>query len=234
MFLTLSCNEIDKPEILVFTKTAGYRHESIEAGIEAIKKIGAENSFVVDVSENADIFTKENLTRYAAVIFLNTSGDVLDSAQQLSFEQYIRSGGGFTGIHAASDTEPDWPWFQQLVGATFKNHPPVCKATLKVVENNHPATAMLPEIWERTDEWYNFKWRNPEVTPLILLDETSYEGGENGDYHPIAWFHEFDGGRAFYTGGGHTKETFSEPLFLQHLLGGIRYAMGISQTKSHF
>jgi cytochrome c len=144
-------------------------------------------------------------------------------------EGYIKGGGGFVGVHAAADTEYEWPWYNKLVGAYFKSHPNnpnVRKAVIDVVDKNHRATASLPEKWERSDEWYNYKDINPALKVLAKLDEKSYEGGENADNHPIIWYHEYDGGRAFYTGGGHTEESFSDPVFMQHLLGGIEYAMG--------
>ncbi len=206
-----------------------YRHESIETGVAAVKKIGKENGFLVDATEDASLFNEENLQKYSTVVFLNTSGNVLDHYQQADFERYIHAGGGFVGIHSAADTEYDWKWFHKLVGGTFQNHPAICNAKLKIVDKTHSSTAMLPETWERTDEWYNYKSFYPGIKPLIQLDETSYEGGTNGENHPSAWYHEFDGGRAFYTGGGHTKESFSEPLFLQHILGGIKYTIGENQ-----
>ncbi|RYY11059.1 MAG: ThuA domain-containing protein, partial [Chitinophagaceae bacterium] len=125
--------------------------------------------------------------------------------------------------------EYDWPWYNKLVGAYFKSHPSnpnVRKATIDVIDTAHVSTAGLPKRWDRTDEWYNYKSINPDIKVLAKLDEDSYEGGENDGNHPIAWYHEFDGGRAFYTGGGHTDETFAEPMFVKHLLGGIKYAIG--------
>ncbi len=222
----LGCSPSNEIKVLVFSKTEGFRHASIETGVEAIKKLGIENGFKVDATEDAAFFKEENLQNYATVIFLNTTGDVLNHYQQADFERFIQAGGGYVGIHSAADTEYDWAWYGKMVGGYFVSHPPTCKATLKVVDNNHLSTTMLPEIWERTDEWYNYKSLNPKVNKLIMLDESSYEGGTNGDNHPSAWYHEYDGGRAFYTGGGHTKEAFSEPLFMQHILGGIRYAIG--------
>lgn len=218
----------DMPRILVFSKTKGYYHESIPAGIAAIQRLGAEYGFAVDTTKNSALFTVNNLKRYRAIVFLSTTQDVLTDAQQAAMEQYIRSGGGFVGIHAAADTEYDWPWYNKLVGAYFKSHPNnpnVRKAIVNVVDKNHLATKHLPDRWERSDEWYNYKDINPDLRVLAVLDETSYEGGENGDHHPISWYHAYDGGRAFYTGGGHTIESFEEPAFVQHLLGGIRYAM---------
>lgn len=215
--------------VLVFTKTTGYYHESIPSGIAAIQKLGAENNFQVDTTKDATQFTAANLKRYKAIIFLSTTHDVLNEEQQTAMEQYIKGGGGFVGVHAAADTEYDWPWYNKLVGAYFKSHPGnpnVRKAVINVINKEHPATKSLPDKWERTDEWYNYKDINPDIKVLAKLDETTYEGGENGENHPIIWYHEYDGGRAFYTGGGHTKESYVDPVFLQHLLGGIEYAMG--------
>jgi len=151
---------------------------------------------------------------------------VLNETQQVVFEQYIRSGGGFVGIHAAADTEYEWPWYGKLVGGYFESHPKIQKAVIHVKNSKHLATKGLPVDWKRTDEWYNYKSLNSDIKVLMTLDESTYEGGKNGSDHPIAWYHEYDGGRAFYTGIGHTNESYSEPLFLQHILGGILYAAG--------
>jgi cytochrome c len=223
--------------LLVFSKTKGYRHQSIAAGQAALFKLGQEQGFAVDTTENAEAFTEENLARYSAVVFLNTTGDVLDHRQQADFERYIQAGGGYVGIHSATDTEYDWPWYNRLAGAYFISHPNnpnVREGMMQIVKHDHPSTEFLKgrDSWKRTDEFYNFKSLyhgdslSDGIVPLILIDEKSYEGGENGDFHPMSWFHEFDGGRAFYTNFGHTDETFSEADFLQHLLGGIRYAVG--------
>jgi cytochrome c len=227
-------NEANSPtskpsRVLVFSKTKGFYHSSIPAGIAAIMKLGAENNFQVDTTKNANYFVEDSLKNYKTVIFLSTTGNVLNSDQQVAFERYIEAGGGFVGIHAATDTEYDWPWYNKLVGAYFLSHPSnsnVRKGTIDVIDTTHISTKGLPKRWERTDEWYNFKSIQGDLKVLAKLDESTYEGGENGDNHPIAWYHEYDGGRAFYTGGGHTDETFSEPLFLKHLLGGIKYAIG--------
>ena len=213
--------------VLVFSLTKGYHHASIPVGIAAIQKLGVEHQFEVDTTTDAALFTVENLKRYKAVIFLNTTGDVLNEAQQESFATYIRSGGGYVGVHAASDTEYDWPWYNQLVGAYFKSHPKQQEAVLAVTDTTHISTRHLPKIWKRWDEWYNFKSIQPGLHILITIDEKSYTGGENGNSHPMAWYHEFDGGRVFYTELGHTNESYADPLYLQHLLGGIRYAMKV-------
>jgi type 1 glutamine amidotransferase len=216
-----------KNKVLVFCKTAGYHHNSIAEGKLAIIKMGQENKFGVDTTTDASVFNKDNLKQYKAVIFLSTTGNVLDDQQQAAFEQYIRSGGGFVGVHAATDTEYDWPWYGKLVGAYFKSHPATQDASLDIVDSKHISTKHLPKRWTRKDEWYNFKWVSDSIHVLITIDETSYTGQRmDTTYHPMAWYHKFDGGRAFYTELGHTKESFTtDTLFLQHLLGGIQYAM---------
>lgn len=225
-FSLFSLNAKPRPKVLVMSKTAGFYHSSIPAGIAAIQKLGRENGFDVDTTKNAALFTAKNLKKYAAVIFLNTTGTILDSGQKIAFESYMRSGGGFVGVHAATDTEYDWPWYNKLVGAWFLSHPKQQVAKLDVQDKNHLSTSHLPDVWERKDEWYNFKNINSDVKTLITIDEKSYTGGKNGSFHPMAWYHEFEGGRAFYTALGHTEESYEEPLFLKHLLGGILYAMG--------
>jgi len=215
--------------ILVFSKTKGFYHSSIPEGIKAIMKLGVENKFQVDTTKDAKYFVDDSLKNYITVIFLSTTGNILNSDQQVAFERYVEAGGGFVGIHAAADTEYDWPWYNRLVGAYFLSHPGnpnVRKATIEVKDTTHILTKGLPKRWERTDEWYNYKSIQEDLKVLARLDETTYEGGENGDNHPIAWYHDYDGGRAFYTGGGHTDETYKEPLFLNHLLAGIKYAIG--------
>ncbi|SEW03112.1 Glucose/arabinose dehydrogenase, beta-propeller fold [Chitinophaga sp. YR573] len=219
------------PRVLVFTKTAGFRHASIPAGIKALQKLGQENGFDVDTTENAANFNEDTLQKYAAVIFLNTTGDILDNYQEADFERYIQSGGGYVGIHSATDTEYDWGWYGELAGAYFDNHPAgVHKATLTVKDKTFPATVGLPEKWEHSDEWYNFKKISKNTHVLITVDEKTYEGGKNGADHPISWYHDFDGGRAFYTELGHTDESYSEPNYLKHILGGIKYAIGGNET----
>lgn len=231
LLLTLvwSCSKPEEARVLVFSKTTVFRHESIAAGIDAIQKLGGKYHFMVDTTENADNFNEENLRQYKAVIFLNTTGDVLNPQQQNDFERFIQAGGGYVGIHAATDTEYDWPWYGKLVGAYFASHPSdpnVQNGVFKVVDKTHLASDSLPDSWPRKDEFYSFKSISPNVKVLIKIDEKTYHGGANGDDHPMAWYQEYDGGRAFYTSMGHTNETFSEPLFIRHLWGGINYALG--------
>ncbi|MFT4093233.1 MAG: ThuA domain-containing protein [Niabella sp.] len=217
---------VKKTKVLVMAKTNGFHHASIPAGIAAIQKLGKENGFEVDTTTDSTSFTNANLKKYAAVIFLNTTGTILGEKEKEALKNYMHSGGGFVGVHAASDTEYDWPWYNKMVGAWFTSHPKQQVAKLVIKDSTHIATRYLPEIWERKDEWYNFRDINPDIQVLITIDEKSYEGGKNGDDHPMVWYHGFEGGRVFYTALGHGDESYSDPLFLQHLLGGIQYAMG--------
>lgn len=229
LFLFTSCGREatgqDK-KLLVFSKTEGFRHNSISAGIEALEKLGQEQGFSITATEDAAFFTDEKLVAYQAVVFLNTTGDILNQEQQAAFERFIQGGKGFVGIHSATDTEYEWPWYGKLVGAYFKSHPPTVEAELSVTDPGHPATEELPATFSHKDEWYDFR-KNPsssEVNILITVDETSYDHGQDKS-HPVSWYHAFDGGRAFYTLMGHTPESFREPLVLKHLSGGIRYAL---------
>ncbi|MFC5959412.1 ThuA domain-containing protein [Streptomyces pratens] len=218
-------------EILVFSRTAGFRHSSIDDGIAALRALGTANNFTVDASEDPQVFTTGNLAQYEAVVFLSTTGDVLGDAQQATFEQYIKEGGGYVGIHAAADTEYDWPFYEGLAGALFHSHPAIQSATVEVEDRAHDATAHLGTTWQRTDEWYNYR-TNPRTTAHVLasLDESSYSGGNMSGDHPIAWCKDYQGGRAFYTGGGHTDESYADPAFRRHLLGGIRWAAGMTEA----
>lgn len=214
--------------VLIFSKTAGWRHDSIEAGWEAIKELGSKNSFKTVFTEDATHFNTEYLSEFDTVIFLNTTGSVFNEDQRNVFREFIRMGGGFVGVHSASDTEKEWPWFGQLVGAYFDNHPSdpgVREAVIKVVDSSHLSTEFLSEQWIRNDEWYNFRVIYEGINVLLKLDTNSYQGSEHPGNHPIAWYHEFDGGRSFYTALGHTEESYSEELFLKHLLGGILYTI---------
>ncbi|MEV1010810.1 ThuA domain-containing protein [Streptomyces sp. NPDC049881] len=218
-------------QVLVFSKTAGFRHDSIDEGITAINQLGAANNFTVTATEDANAFTSGNLAQYEAVVFLSTTGDVLNGAQQTAFEGYINNGGGYVGVHAAADTEYDWPWYNGLAGALFHSHPHIQSAQVRVEDRAHDATAHLGTTWQRTDEWYNYR-TNPRSTARVLasLNESSYTGGNMSGDHPIAWCKDYQGGRAFYTGGGHTAESFSEAAFTRHLLGGIRWAAGVTEA----
>lgn len=228
--LILSCTS-KEDKVLVFSKTEGFRHGSIESGIKALQKLGIENNFIIEATEDSNYFTEEKLKNYATVVFLNTTGDILNNVQQAEFERYIQAGGGFVGIHAATDTEYEWPWYNKLVGAYFKDHPKIQEATLNIIDKGHESTSSMNDTWTKKDEWYNFRDINENIKVLIEIDEKSYEGGTNGDHHPISWYHDYDGGRSFYTEMGHTNETFENQTFLNHLLGGIDYTMANSKLN---
>ncbi|RKP53075.1 carbohydrate-binding protein [Cohnella endophytica] len=218
----------EKYKVLLFTKTAGFRHDSIEAGITAIKKLAADNYFEVDATEDATKFTTPNLAQYAAVIFLNTTGEILNEEQQAAFKTYIEEEHGYVGIHSASDTMHTSEWYMSLVGGMFTDHPEFAQGTVKVADKVHASTVNLPSVWPRAEEWYNFL-ANPrgKVHVLATVDEKTYKGGKMGNDHPISWCQKFDGGRSWYTGLGHAKESYTtDSNFLQHILGGIQWAAG--------
>ena len=181
---------------------------------------------MVDTTEDAARITEDSLRQYAAVVFLHTTGNILDRAQEVDLQRFIQAGGGFVGIHAAADAEYDWRWYGRLVGGYFESHPAIQPATIRVIDRRNDATSHLEAEWKRTDEWYNFKRRTDGLHVLLAMDESSYTGGTNGSDHPMAWYHEFDGGRAWYTALGHTEESYADSLFLKHMLGGIKYAIG--------
>jgi type 1 glutamine amidotransferase len=214
------------PRLLLFSKTSGFRHDSIPSAIDSLRTIGASRGWQVTATEDAAAFEDAALEAFDVVVFLLTSGDVLDEAQQAALQQWLSKGRGWVGVHSASDTEYDWPWYGELVGAYFSAHPAIQPARLRVERAGHLATHALGEIWNRTDEWYAFT-TNPrnEVHVLVSLDESSYDAGSTsmGD-HPLAWYHGHDGGRAFYTALGHTQESWSEPAFLEHVTGAIEWA----------
>ncbi len=213
--------------VLVFYKTAGFRHESIPAGIEAIAQLGEEHGFAVEATDDAAVFTSAGLTDFQVIVFLNTTGDILDPSQEAAMEAFLQSGHGFVGIHSAADTEYEWAWYGRLVGAYFDSHPAPQPATVRVTEADHPTMDGVPLESERFDEWYNFRsLPGASVNVMATLDETSYEGGTMGENHPITWAQEVDGGRSFYTAMGHTEESYSEPLMRTLLGNAILWAAG--------
>ena len=216
--------------ILVFSRTVAFRHASIGPGVEALHELAAEAGVGVTATEDPEVFSTSGLTGFDAVVFLSTTGDVLDGDQERALQSFVRAGGGFAGIHAASDTEYDWPWYGELVGAYFESHPPGTQtATLLVADSTHPATVSLPNPWVRTDEWYDLRDVQPGLSILLNIDETTYKDPAEGPVampRPIAWYREFDGGRSFYTALGHTSESFDEPAFRAHIWGGIEWVLG--------
>jgi len=208
--------------VLVFTKTAGFRHDAIPVAVATLQRIATGEGMAADHTEDAAAFRPENLARYRVVVFASTTGDVLDGAQQAALEGFVRKGGGFIGVHAAADTEYDWPWYGRLVGAYFKNHPPGLQSTHVQPEHDGAPTEAR---WPVTDELYNYRV-NPreQVEVIATVDEREYDGGTMGADHPIAWCHAFDGGRSWYTGLGHDAAVYADPQFIAQLARGLRYA----------
>jgi len=246
--------------VLVYTKNGkGYVHDNIPASVVALKKLGAENRFVVDVSDDPGVFTDRNLRRYRVVIFDNANNEVFDNeAQKAAFQRYIRGpkrvespkgaeaaaswwggvprGGGFVGIHSASGAERDWPWYWELLGGKFLRHPKLQTFTIRVKDPNDPSTRHLPATFQWTDEFY-FVDHIPAGRHVLLAGDLTtlndpakdkYPGKAFGEEFPLAWKREFEGGRSWYTALGHQKEHYSDPVFMQHILGGILWAMGAS------
>lgn len=226
-FCTSTAPEAGDARVLLFTRTAGFEHESIPAAVDALRSLAAEAGVGIDVTDDPAVFTPADLGDYDAVVFLMTTGDVLGDEQQAAFMEFVRGGGGFAGVHSATDTEYGWPWYGQLVGAYFAGHPSnpgVRQGTLLVRTDDHLATRGIPESWVRSDEWYDFRDVQPGSTTLLDIDETSYKTpAETPRPTPraIAWIREFGGGRSFYTALGHTTESWDEPLFRSHVWGGI-------------
>jgi len=219
---------------LVVSSTRGWHHESLHYGFIALQQLGTKHSFEVTLWEDPNGFTDKYVEQFQVIVFLNTSGDIFDSAQQRVMERFIRSGKGYVGIHSASDTEYDWEWYTRLVGRMFTIHPVVQTAKLKLLDASFPGLDGFAngKLW--TDEWYEF---GPEKTKglnyILGVDESTYDtkvqwgekkGVGMGAIHPLAWYHQFDGGRSFYTALGHLPTNFSQHAFLDHLYAGIRWA----------
>lgn len=217
--------------ILVFSKTGGFRHKSIPDGIAFLKDMGSRNHWKMTFSEDSLVFNESRLAPYDVIVFLNTTGKIFSDDGRMAIKKYFKEGKGFVGIHAASDTEKEWDWFTEMIGATFKSHPKVQTATLNVNTGlKHPAIKGWGEKEVFKDEWYNFlKPVGKHVNVLASVDEDSYEGEKMGiKNHPICWYHIYDGSRVFYTGIGHTSEIYKEDRYFSHVEGGILWAAGIS------
>jgi cytochrome c len=236
-FVGISCNKPkstssakvrQEKRVLIFTKTAAdsYRHASIGPAKIAVKKLCEENGFQADTTESSEYFTDEKLKQYSTLIFISSNKDVFTPEQKEAFQRYIRAGGGFVGVHAATGTEREWPWYGKLVGAVFVWHPPIQSGTIDVIDQTHPSTKDLPKRWQRYDEWYFFRDINPDIKVLATLDTTTFKSERHTANYPFAWYHEFEGGRSFYTAGGHSPEDYTDTTFMKHILGGIQYAIG--------
>lgn len=233
-FCLIATSQQKQFKVLLVAATNGWRHESVHAGVLAIQQLGVKNFFDVVYYDNPRAINDKYLEQFQAIIFLCTTGDILDSAQQKAMERFIQSGKGYVGIHSASDTEYGWEWYTKLVGRMFKIHPAVQTAKLQVLDPKFPGLQGFENgrLW--TDEWYDFRPETVSGLNYILgVDESTYnakvEWGNNktegmGKLHPLAWYHEFDGGRSFYTALGHLPTNFSDPAFLNHIYAGILYA----------
>ncbi len=231
------------PRVLIYQKNGkGFVHDNLAASAAAIRDLGNQNGFGVDVSTNPAVFTDANLKAYRALIFANSNNEAFENDEQrAAFQRYIRSSGGFVGIHSSTGSERHWDYFQQVQGAKFLRHAPLGKFTMAVVDSKHPATAHLKEKWAWADECYFFTNINPAIHVLLAVDvETladpklrSAPGEQVKGVFPLAWYQQFDGGRQFYTSLGHKSEYYSDPIFRQHLLGGIRWVLGEDNGQRH-
>ena len=230
----------ERRRVLVYTRNhvtngKGFVHENIPYSVDAIRKIGAQAGFDVDASEDPKVFTADNLKKYAAIVFSNANNEAFETVSQRdAFRRYIRGGGGFVGIHSASGSEREWPWFWSMLGGKFRRHPKTQTFEVRVADARHPATKELPATFKWDDEFYYLDQLNTAIRPLLLVDpaklddeqKKEYPGSRFGDSMPIAWYHKFEGGRSFYTALGHKKEHYQDPLMIKHIRGGILWAMG--------
>ncbi len=217
--------------VLVFTKNGkGFVHENIPYSAAALQKLGQENGFAVDTTSNATLFTEENLKKYNALIFSNTNNQVFDTeAQKVALMRYVQAGGGIVGIHIACGTERQWPWFKQMIGGSFLMHPKFQEFTVLPVDAKHPSVAVVPAVWKVQDECYFLKDMNPTMRVLMVADtkklrETNELPNTFGQFVPTVWCNNFDGGRQWNTTLGHHKDAYSNPVFMQHILGGLKWA----------
>lgn len=220
--------------VLLFTKTVGWHHKSINAAVSAFEEMAENHHFDLDWQEDANLISDQNLARFDVVVFLQTTGDILNAKQQEAMERFIRSGKGFVGIHSAADTEYDWPWYGKMVGHRFVIHPVIQTAKLSVINRSFPGLEYFPDEVLWTDEWYEYgPALSDHLTYIMSVDESSYDpkadwgrvkGEGMGEFHPIAWYQEYDGGRAFYTGLGHMPATYGNKNFIEHIFGGLYWA----------
>ncbi|MEM7585512.1 MAG: ThuA domain-containing protein [Acidobacteriota bacterium] len=217
--------------ILVFTRAEGFVHPSITDGVTLLTDLAMEEGATLDVTDETDVFTPAGLAAYDVVVWVSTTGDVLDAPEQAAFEDFIRAGGGYVGIHAAADCEYGWPWYGELLGnrAWFDSHPAIQTATLLLESPDHPGAGLFDDVDTFQDEWYNFRSNpRPAVQVVQTIDEDSYDPGSGamGDDHPIVWAHDFQGGRSFYTALGHRPATYSDIRFKEQIRGALQWAAG--------
>jgi uncharacterized protein len=224
-------------KVLVYTKNGkGYVHENIATSVEAIRSLGAQNGFSVDASEDPKVFTPENLKQYNAIVFSNSNNEGFDTdAQREAFKKYVQAGGGVVGIHIATGTERQWPYFAAVMGGRFVRHPKLQRFTVTVKDRTHPATKGLPPAFEWEDECYLFDRINPSIKVLLTTDPSKIDDPKRTETpaeYPLSWYNTYDGGRQYYIALGHKKEHYAEPLFRQQVLGGILWVMSENSKRS--
>jgi len=248
----LSINDKDKlknSKVLVYTKNGkGYVHDNIASAVASIKEMGVENHFTVDVSDDPSVFTEANLKNYQFLIFTSTNNDVFDTDnQRVQFRRYIEAGGGFVGVHSVTGTECNWTWFKMMLGETFSWHANFQKFSIKKLDNTHPSMQGVPAIWEREDECYFGKELYPGIKVLMAhqlsslnpsqTDLIQKNAGSYANYFPAVWYQQFDGGNIWVTALGHSKESYQDPVYKNHLLQGIRFIAnqfkGLDYSKAH-
>jgi type 1 glutamine amidotransferase len=226
-------------KVLVYTRNytpdgKGYVHDNIATSVATIQKMGAENHFSVDVSDDPKVFTDANLKQYAALIFSNSNNEAFENdAQRDAFQHYIQAGGGFVGIHSASGSERKWPYFWSILGGKFVRHPKQQPFLVRVVDPKNPITAKLPATFTWTDEFYYHDNVNPDIKPLLVSDphklddpqKDTYPGDKFGDAVPLAWYHTTGKSREFYTALGHNIKDYSNPILYNLILGGIQWVL---------
>jgi len=245
-YVSTSQSRLPQPSVLVYTKNQVgqglYVHDNITTSVAALKKLGFERGFDVAVSDNPADFTDTNLKKYKVLIFDNVNNEIFDNEEQkAALQRYIHNGGGVVGIHSASGAMRNWPWFWSLIGGKFNRHPKLQTFTIKVKDSTDPSTAHFPATFQWTDEFYFLDHLAPDLHVLLAGDLTTlvdpakdkYPGKLFGDEFPLAWKHEFEGGRAWYTALGHQKELYSDAVFMKHLLGGIVWAMGENKSPGN-
>jgi uncharacterized protein len=225
----------DKGKVLIYSGSTGFRHDSIPAGVAAMKEIATKLGYTFDASEDPEVFTAEKLEAYKVIVFVSTTTDPKKpesewfvGARRDALVGFLKDGKGVVGIHAAGDSHYHWPWYGQMIGGYFERHPKgTPKGTQTVVDSKHPATAKLPRTITRNDEWYYYKDFNPLMHVLITVDPATIGNGEaDVNPNPVVWYHQFGGGRVFYSGLGHTSESYGEKYIIDLLTGGLKYAAG--------
>jgi len=243
----LSCGTGQDPvagkKILIYTRNgSGYVHDNIQASVEALEEICTGLGIETHATDTPVVFSSENLAGYDAIIFSNANNEAFTSQDQReAFQEFIRSGRGYGSIHSSSASERDWPWFWAMTGGLFLRHPPLQEFDIRVVDRRHISTAHLPAVWKWEDEPYYHHHFNPDIHVLLAADlrtiedeqKDRYPGTTFGDYLPLSWYHHWEGGRQWYTALGHKIEYYRDPLFLEHLRGGILWILGVEETANN-